>query len=248
MIVFLSYSRKQSDVAEEVQLALAGLGHEVFYDRDALRAGKEFHSRIREEIDRSEAFVFLISPQSVSKGSYARTELKFAKEKWPDPVQKVFPVMVEHTEIAQVPAYLKATVTILEPEGDVAAEVAAEFEKWTEHSTEPEPPPRTSQLAEYIPGTWLLQVRYPNGFSAQATVETYGNGAFRTRGTYPGGMYTIEGSWRVLGPDELLLSGQQNDGYQITSFDRTVRFSRISRNSFAGVMSSGEDLVWHRVG
>lgn len=280
MIVFLSYSRQQKRVAERIALALRGSGHEVFFDREALTPGKEYNARIRKEIERSEAFVFLISPQSVKEGSYARTELKFAREKWPVPDGKVFPVMVEQTANIQIPDYLNTTITILTPEGDVAAEVAAEFEKWAEDDTAASPaqpslaesfgrflkgfatasqqrqpsnydtaaaPARSSPLTEYLPGTWQLQLRYPNGLTGQATVEMYRNGAFRVQGTYSGGGYSIQGNWRVLQPDEILLSGQQNDGYQITSFDRTIRFSRTSSSSLAGVMSSGEDLVWYRM-
>ncbi len=280
MLVFLSYSRHQKTVADKIQLALSALGHEVFFDREALAAGKEYNAPIRKQIEKSDAFVFLISPQSVKDGSYARTELKFAREKWPDPVRKVFPVMVEPTLDIQIPSYLNTTITILTPEGNVAAEVAAAFEKW-EHDNEPASPAtssfaesfgrflkgfsaanqpgqmssynsapapaRSSPLTEYLPGTWELRLRYPEGSIGQATVEMYRNGAFRVQGTYSRGMYSIEGNWRILQSDEILLSGQQNDGYQITSFDRTVRFSRTSPNSLAGLMSSGEDLVWSRL-
>lgn len=61
-------------------------------------------------------------------GSYALTELKYARQKWPDPRHRVLPVMIERTAYDQIPNYLKA-ITVLEPEGNVAAEVAAELEK-----------------------------------------------------------------------------------------------------------------------
>jgi hypothetical protein len=280
MIVFLSYSHHQKRVAERIQLALVGLGHEVFFDREALPPGKEFHGPIRKEIEKSDAFVFLISPESVKDGSYARTELKFAREKWPNPKQNVFPVMVEYTPDSQIPSYLSTTITILKPEGDVAAEVAAAFEEWESDKAPASPaassfaesfgrflkgfsaagqerqlsgydatpaPARSSRLAEYLPGTWQLKLRYPDGYTGQATAEMYSNGAYRVRGTYRGGTYHIEGNWRVLQADEILLSGQQNDGYQITSFDRTIRFTQTTPNSLAGLMSSGEDLVWYRM-
>ena len=130
MIIFLSYASEQRDVAEQTKLALAASGHKVFYDRHSLPVGDEYHRRIRTAVEESEAFVFLISPQSIAQGCYALTELKYAREKWPDPRDKVLPVMVERTEYRHIPPYLKA-ITVLEPQGSASAEIAAEIEKWS---------------------------------------------------------------------------------------------------------------------
>lgn len=129
MIVFLSYASEQRDAAEQVNFALAGSGHEVFFDRESLPAGDDYHRRIRQAVEDSDAFVFLISPASVAEGCYALTEMKFARQKWPDPRHRVLPVMIEKTAYARLPNYLKA-VTVLEPEGNVPAEVAAEIDRW----------------------------------------------------------------------------------------------------------------------
>jgi TIR domain len=130
MIIFLSYASEQRDAAEQVNLALTGSGHKVFFDREKLPAGDNYHLGIRKAVEDSDAFVFLISPNSVTVGCYALTELKYARQRWPDPRRKVLPVMIELTEYSQVPNYLKA-VTVLEPEGNVPAEVVAELDKWS---------------------------------------------------------------------------------------------------------------------
>lgn len=129
MIVFISYASDRRDDAEQVSLALIGSGHKVFFDRDSLPAGDDYHARIRKSVESSDAFIFLISSSSVAPGCYALTELKYARQKWPDPRQRVLPVMLERTKYEQIPNYLRA-VTVLEPEGNVAAEVAAELERW----------------------------------------------------------------------------------------------------------------------
>src|SRR5712691_587690 len=98
MIIFISYASEQRDVAEEIKLVLTGSGHNVFFDRDSVPAGDEYHMRIRKAVEGSEAFVFLISPQSIAEGCYALTELKYAREKWPDPLGKVLPVMIERID------------------------------------------------------------------------------------------------------------------------------------------------------
>ena len=59
--IFLSYASEDQRVAEEISLALAGEGHEVFFDRASLPAAGEYHRRIREAVDEADAIVFLIS-------------------------------------------------------------------------------------------------------------------------------------------------------------------------------------------
>ena len=71
MRIFLSYSRCEERIAEEVQLALLAEGHSVFFDRSGLPSGETFHATIRQEIAAADVFVFLISPSSVRPGCYA---------------------------------------------------------------------------------------------------------------------------------------------------------------------------------
>ncbi|MCB1752969.1 MAG: toll/interleukin-1 receptor domain-containing protein [Gammaproteobacteria bacterium] len=123
MKLFLSYASENGDIAEKIHLALVGAGHTVFYDRSNLNPGNNYNQQLRESIDAAEGMVFLISPQSVKEGRYTLTELKFARQKWAHPKNRVIPVLVEATPVEAIPAYLSA-VTILEPEGNIAAEVS----------------------------------------------------------------------------------------------------------------------------
>ena len=127
MDIFLSYASEQAILAEEIQLALVGSGHNVFFDKAALPPGGDFNARIRQAIDVSDGMVFLISPHSVEPGSYALTELEFAKKKWRHPSHGVLPVLTEPTDLEGLP-YLRAA-TYLKPVGNVAAEVAAAAEQ-----------------------------------------------------------------------------------------------------------------------
>ncbi len=124
MRIFLSYASEDRSVAEEVALALKTDGHQVFFDRDDLQAGEGFNQRIRDELHSSQMMVYLISPYSVKPGRYPLTELRFAQDRWTNPKGKILPVMIATTDYTHVPSYLKA-VTILEPTGNIAAEVAA---------------------------------------------------------------------------------------------------------------------------
>ena len=81
-------------MAEQIALALRGRDHQVFFDRDSLTVSAEFHQRIQQTIDESEFLIFLISAAPVQRGSYALTELKAARQKWPHPKDHVLPVVV----------------------------------------------------------------------------------------------------------------------------------------------------------
>jgi tetratricopeptide (TPR) repeat protein len=122
--VFLSYSSEQADAAARIELSLKEDGHEVFRDRSSLPPGEAYDSRIRDALAESDIFVFLISRASVSAGRYTLTELKFAEQKWGHPGGHVLPVEVEPVPKEAIPPYLRA-VTILTPQGNLAAEVAA---------------------------------------------------------------------------------------------------------------------------
>jgi TIR domain len=122
--VFLSFASEDRPIAEQVQLALTGAGHRVFFDKESLPVGGDYHARIRNAIEQSDLFIYLVSAKSVSEGSYALTELKYARAKWPHPKGRVIPVVLRDANRESIPNYLNA-VTWLEPEGNIAAEVAA---------------------------------------------------------------------------------------------------------------------------
>jgi hypothetical protein len=129
--IFLSYSSPQSDAATRIELSLKGEGHSVFRDRSALPPGESFDARIRAAIEESDLLIFLISRESVSAGRYTLTELKFAEEKWGHPAGHVLPVLTEQLPNEAIPQFLRA-VTMLQPRGDLAAEVAAAIDRMTQ--------------------------------------------------------------------------------------------------------------------
>jgi hypothetical protein len=125
--VFISYASADQATAEEVRYALRELGHEVFVGAGGLRRGDPFHQVLHKEVASSDLFVFLVSPSSVARRRYTLTELGYAKERWPDPFGHVLPVVLDHAALADADPYLRA-VTVLEPVGNVAAEVARAVE------------------------------------------------------------------------------------------------------------------------
>jgi sulfatase modifying factor 1 len=120
MRIFLSYSSKDRALAEPIYYALRADRHKVFFDRSDLPPGQEYDAHIRQAIEAADLFIFLVSPDSISEGSYTLAELDIAQKTWGSPGGRVLPVLVRPTELARVPAYLRA-VTILEPDGNVPA-------------------------------------------------------------------------------------------------------------------------------
>jgi hypothetical protein len=133
MQIFLSFASEQRELAEPILLALRDRGHKVFFSHDDLPAGASFDARIQKAVQGSDLMVFLVSPEAVTKGRYTMTELAFARDRWPNPNGRILPVMLVDTPQSSIPHYLKA-VTILEPEGNVAAETSVAAEQLAQRS------------------------------------------------------------------------------------------------------------------
>jgi len=122
--IFLSYASPDRDTAERIAYGLRGAGHDVFFDKASLSPGADYNSRIRRALDECDLYIYLISPHSVRKRRYVQSELQIVKRKWPTPWPRVLPVLISATDRKLIDPYL-AAATLLEPRGDVAAEVAA---------------------------------------------------------------------------------------------------------------------------
>ena len=124
MRIFLSYASQDREAARAIELGLREQGHDVFFDRDDLPAGQEFHNRIRTAVEESDLVVFLVSPDSVDAGSYTLTELEIAEKSWTHASGKLLPVLLRPTPRDTMPSILRS-VTVLHTDGNVAGSVAA---------------------------------------------------------------------------------------------------------------------------
>jgi formylglycine-generating enzyme required for sulfatase activity len=124
MRIFLSYASEDGEAARSIYLALRDQGHNVFFDRADLPAGDEFHNRIRQAIESSHLFIFLLSAYAIDKQSYTLSELEVAERSR----IKLLPVALGELDFTAIPASLEA-VTIYRPDGNVAASVGAEVSR-----------------------------------------------------------------------------------------------------------------------
>jgi hypothetical protein len=154
--VFISYASEDKQRAFDIALSLRDYGLDVFFDRDRLAAGGGYDKTIRDQINSSDIFVFLVSKQSVSPGRYTLTELQFARERWESPNDHVLPVILERTgkvadDVKDLMTYMNHA-TWLEPHGSIAAEVCNAVSKMIERTA---PLSWTTRIRNYAFGDYL---------------------------------------------------------------------------------------------
>ena len=127
MRIFICYSGEHENFAERLGQALRNAGHEPFVAGKALRTSDEYNTRIRQEIRKSDRFIFLITLESIKSDSYTLTELHFAEEKWPRPEGRVLPINIGNVPYERLPAYPGTTAP--RPVGDPIAFIVGEVSK-----------------------------------------------------------------------------------------------------------------------
>lgn len=125
MRIFLSYASAQRPLAERINQLLQSEGHSVFFDREDLPAGETYGDRIREAVENCHAFIYLVGPESISPGSYALTELALVERLPRRRAPAMIPVLAAAIPSMDLLPPFLAPLTLLEPRGDPAAEVAA---------------------------------------------------------------------------------------------------------------------------
>lgn len=100
--VFISYSRRDSAFVARLQSALQKVGRAPWVDVDGIRPAEDFMQAICDAIDQAHAFVFVLSPDSVSSRVCARELAHAAKGN-----KRLVPVLCREVEDALVPEALR---------------------------------------------------------------------------------------------------------------------------------------------
>jgi hypothetical protein len=93
--IFISYSRRDADVVENIVSELEAAGIDVWLDREDITPGKQWRRQIVEAIDTADAFVLNLSPNSAASDNVLK-ELNLAEEAL-DPF--ILPVMLSEMKI-----------------------------------------------------------------------------------------------------------------------------------------------------
>lgn len=78
--VFISYSRKDSDLARKINDNLQITGKNTWFDQESIASASDFQKEIYKGIESADNFLFIISPDSV-KSPYCEDEVNFAESK-----------------------------------------------------------------------------------------------------------------------------------------------------------------------
>ncbi len=187
MRIFLSYASEDRARIEPIRLALTEQGHDVFYDREDLKPGEAFDSRIRAAIEGCDLFVCFLTPHTIDAGSYTLNELGVAQRMWPHADGRVLPVILADVPRKDIPAYLRS-VTCLTPVGNVTASVSDAVH----HLTRAHQRRRMRKIA-----IWSAVILIPAAIAAYLYVEQR---AATSKDGAP--LVRVEGGVFVMGDDE----------------------------------------------
>ena len=118
--VFVSYSRRDGEFVRALAADLESRGKSVWIDTQGIGDGEVFPDAIRRAIEQSDAFVFVISPESIAS-RYCKTEVDYAQQ-----LQKrLVPVLRELVEDDGLPEAIRVRNWIpYTPDVDASAAAA----------------------------------------------------------------------------------------------------------------------------
>jgi len=102
--VFISYSRDDLVIAEEIYQFLLSNNYNVWMDKHNLIPGQDWEAEIRKNIKSSDFFIACLSPRSVTKRGYVQKELKLGLLVLDQiPEDKIFfiPIRIEDCEMPE---------------------------------------------------------------------------------------------------------------------------------------------------
>ena len=109
--VFISYSRKDGNIAREIAKALTQRGVNVFYDESQINFGDSISDLKEEALEHSKSFLLLVSPDYLSS-QWQNFELGVALSREPKGGRRIFPVILREVPRESMPIRLSDIVAI----------------------------------------------------------------------------------------------------------------------------------------
>jgi formylglycine-generating enzyme required for sulfatase activity len=100
--VFISYSRKDGEFAQELLAGLQAAGFEPYLDKHDVAPGEAWEARLRRLIEAADSVVFVISPDAVASKRCA-----WEVERTEELKKRLLPIVLRGVEEAQVPQSLR---------------------------------------------------------------------------------------------------------------------------------------------
>ncbi len=96
--VFMCYARESAPMRDRIRFSLMRHGLTVWMDDKDIKTGMTFEEAIRHGIERADAFLFLLSPDSI-KSPYCLMEMNHALQMH----KRIIPLLVEPTDVERIP-------------------------------------------------------------------------------------------------------------------------------------------------
>ena len=103
--VFVSYSRRDSEFVSRLADGVSGRGKEVWLDVEGIADSEVFPEAIKRAIEQSDAFVFVITPESVAS-PYCENEVEYAREMQ----KRILPVLRDAVPDAELPPEIRDAI------------------------------------------------------------------------------------------------------------------------------------------
>ena len=97
--IFIAYSRKNRDLAFSLKDTLEEAGYDVWIDLEDLPAASSWRLEIQEAIEKSVAFIYLLSPDS-AMSQYCQNEFRYAR----DLNKKIVPILLPGMKDSDIPS------------------------------------------------------------------------------------------------------------------------------------------------
>ena len=94
--IFISYSRKDIEIADKICTALEGAGISCFIDREGISTGEDFVNKITHNIENSQFFLFLAS-KNAYEAKFTPKEVLYAIEY--KPKESIIPYIIDNSPI-----------------------------------------------------------------------------------------------------------------------------------------------------
>ncbi|MGH9307842.1 MAG: TIR domain-containing protein [Vicinamibacterales bacterium] len=112
----------------------------------------------------------------------------------------------------------------------------------------PAAPQGTQTLAQLLPGRWHVQIHNPMMGTGVLTLDLAPNGVFQGQLMKPFGMTRITGQWQATVMNQLMLQGQETNGFQVIPYATMIQFTQIDAHQLAGATMAGEQTFMKRMG
>ncbi len=255
--VFVSYSRKDSDFADQLIQNLGANGIDAWVDRQNIEGGDLWQAAISEAVAACEVFLVLLSPACIESVNVAK-ELSLAETH----KRPILPILLNECQIPPAMEYQLAGIQYVKFAGTTYQDgferllkalrarhgVDAPAAPVTPQAAAPAPP--ASSLQTLLCGRWDIEAGNSLvGQTARLTLDFYPTGEFRGQLMTALGMSWVDGRWQV-GPaaNDVVLQGVQSNGLNNAQYVAAVQFNQISPSVLSGISAQGEQVVCRRIG